>query len=75
MKRVRTPADVKAARLELGMTQPELARALRFPDPDRMGVQTIARWEKGRNERGVPGVAQVAIEALLTGWRPCGFKA
>lgn len=75
MKRVRNPEDVQAARIELGMTQRELARALRFPDPDEMGAQTVARWEKGKLKNGVPGPAQVAIEALLTGWRPCGFKS
>lgn len=75
MKRVRNPDDVRAARAKLGMSQSELARALRLPKPNLIGAQAIARWENGKLKNGVPGVAQVAIEALLTGWRPCGFKA
>lgn len=75
MKRVRTGDDVKAARSEMGMTQYQLARALRMHNPDKNGMQTIGRWEKAQGKNGVPGPAQVAIEALLTGWRPCGFKA
>lgn len=76
MKRVRTFEDVKAARIKMGMTQAQLAAALRIPDPEEAGVQTIGRWEKGtKGLKAVPGPTQVAIEALLTGWRPCGFKS
>ena len=76
MKRVRTFEDVKAARIKMGMTQAQLAAALRIPDPEYNGMQTVGRWEKGsKGLKAVPDPAQVAIEALLTGWRPSGFKS
>lgn len=60
-----TPAAVKAARLALGMTQHQLAEALRMGTD---GKRAVRRWEAG--DRPISGPASVAIEAMLTGWRP-----
>ena len=60
-----TPAEVKAARQVLAMTQTDLAQALRM---GKDGKRAIRRWEVG--DVPVSGPASVAIEALLTGWRP-----
>lgn len=55
-----TPADFRAARSSLGLTQHELAEALRM---GKWGFQTVGKWERG--EQPVPGPAQVALECLL----------
>jgi DNA-binding transcriptional regulator YiaG len=60
-----TPAEVSAARRALGMTQDQLAAALRMGAD---GKRAVRRWEAG--DRAISGPASVAIEALLTGWRP-----
>jgi transcriptional regulator with XRE-family HTH domain len=57
-----TPAELRAARKQLGLTQKGLAERL------RMGAhawQTISKWESDDNTRGVPGPVAVAIECLL----------
>ena len=60
-----TPSAIKAARHALGMTQSQLGAALRLaPDEGR----TIRNWESGRYKIGGP--ASLALEALLSGWRP-----
>ena len=63
-----TPAAVHAARASLGMTQADLARVLRLSDPDENGRRTVRNWEKGATP--ISGPASVALEALLSGWRP-----
>jgi len=60
-----TPAEVRAARLALGMTQEQLAAALRMGGD---GKRAVRRWEAG--DREISGPATVAIQALLSGWRP-----
>lgn len=55
-----TPSDLRKARKRLGLTQNELAGALRM---GKNGYQSISRWETDGNT--VPGPAQVAIECLL----------
>ena len=62
-----TPAKVKAARLELGLTQEELAKALGLKSG-----RTIRRYEskpdKGRelpSSRKISGPIQIAIKYLL----------
>ena len=53
-----TPADLKAARRELGLSQAGLAALLRVQS-DR----TVRKWEAG--ERDIPGPAAILIEVLL----------
>jgi DNA-binding transcriptional regulator YiaG len=60
-----TPGAVKAARHALGMTQTQLADALRMA---KDGARAVRRWESGKQP--ITGPASVAIEAMLTGWRP-----
>lgn len=60
-----SPEGIKAARRELALSQRELASALRM-GPN--GERQVRRWEDG--EIPVSGPASVAIEALLSGWRP-----
>lgn len=55
-----TPADLKAARKALGLTQHGLARALRM---GKNGYQSVIRWEKDGNT--IPGPVQVAVEAMM----------
>ena len=60
-----TGAEVKKARGALGVSQDGLATLLRMGSN---GGRQGRRWEEG--EIAVSGPASVAIEALLTGWRP-----
>ena len=60
-----TPADVKAARRALGMTTSQLGLALRMASDEGRSVRN---WESGRNP--ISGPASLALEALLSGWRP-----
>ena len=64
-KRKLSPAEVKEARAVLGLTQMGLAATLRMGEN---GQRQVRRWEDG--EVPVSGPASVAIEALLSGWRP-----
>ncbi len=64
-----TKEDFALARSALNMTTTQLAKAL------RMGTgsdRTIRRYESG--ECPVPGPTSVAVEALLSGFRPEGFE-
>ena len=54
-----TPSEVRAARLGLGLTAEEMATVLRLGTG---AERTVRRWESG--ESGVPGPAEVAIEAM-----------
>lgn len=60
-----TAQDVKQARKQLGLTQSTLAQTLRM---GQNGERQVRRWEDG--EVPISGPASVALEALLTGWRP-----
>jgi DNA (cytosine-5)-methyltransferase 1 len=55
-----TPTDIKQARKRLGLSQAELAGALRL-GPN--GERTVRRWEKG--EVPITGPASLALEFLL----------
>jgi transcriptional regulator with XRE-family HTH domain len=55
-----TPSELRAARKALGMTQHELAAALRM---GKWGFQTVSVWEKDGST--VPGPVQVAVLAML----------
>ncbi len=57
-----TPADLRAARKRLGLTQKALATALRM---GAHGWQSISAWESDNDPRQVPGPVVVAIECLL----------
>lgn len=54
-----TPADFRTARKALGMTQKQLAKALRM---GTHGWQTISKWEG--DGATIPGPVQVAMEHL-----------
>lgn len=62
---INTPAKAKAAREYLGLTKAALAKLLRLADR-----QTVRRIEADDGVRGVPGPYQIALEALVSGWRP-----
>ena len=57
-----TPAEARAARAALGLSQQGLAEALRL---GQNGERTIRRWEQG--EIPITGPATVAIELMLKG--------
>lgn len=59
-----TPAELKAARRRLALSQPGLARRL------GVNVRTLAGWEIG--ERPVPRTAELAIAHLETEWNARG---
>lgn len=61
---INTPAKFQAAREYLGLDPDTLAHILRL---GRWGRQTVRRIEQGDT---LAGPYQVAMEALLTGWRP-----
>jgi transcriptional regulator with XRE-family HTH domain len=63
-----TKEDFALARSLLGMTAPQMAKALRM---GKGSDRTIRRYESGQCP--VPGPTSVAVEALLTGFRPEGF--
>jgi DNA-binding transcriptional regulator YiaG len=56
-----TPAELKAARKALGLTQQGLADALRLTGP--YAKDTVRSWESGR--RPISGPVQVAVEAMI----------
>jgi DNA-binding transcriptional regulator YiaG len=60
-----TAQEVKTARILMGLTEGGLASLLRMGNSGRRQVR---RWESG--DVPVSGPASVAIEALMTGWRP-----
>jgi len=51
------PADLKAARKELGLNQTDLAKRL------RTSRSSYVKWERG--ERPITGLLETAIELLL----------
>lgn len=53
-----TPLEFKAARLALGLSQKEMAEALRVASE-----ATIRSWESGR--RPISGPVSVAVELML----------
>lgn len=55
-----TADEVRAARYMLGMTQDQLAKALRMGGD---GKRAVRRWESG--DRHISGPASVAIEFML----------
>lgn len=59
--RLMQPEDVKAARVTLGMTQPQFAEALGLVGDD--APRTVRNWESGR--RTIGGPAAQCIRYLL----------
>lgn len=62
-----TPAELKAARLTLGLTRHGMALML---DTDET---TVKRWETDlslKSHRPAPARAERLIQAYLDGWRP-----
>lgn len=55
-----TPADLRAARKRLGLTQKGLAGALRM---GTHGWQSVSKWENDAST--VPGPVSVAVQLML----------
>lgn len=60
-----TPAEFRAIRLRLGMTQAELAAFLDYGSAVR-----ISEFERATNPRPVPRLLAMVMQALDSGWRP-----
>ena len=69
---VTTPADLKAARLALGWSLRDMARALRLAQVETKGPDRVRDMESGA--RPISGPVSVAVEAFLTGFRPDGWR-
>jgi len=66
------PADeLKIARQILNWDHSQMARALRLAGTPDKAIARVREMESGK--RDVTGPIQVAIEALLSGWRPTGW--
>lgn len=64
---IRTPADLKAARRALGWSLSEMAGALRLTGAN--AERMLRDMEAGA--KPISGPIAVAVEAYLSGWRPC----
>lgn len=64
-----TPVACQQAREHLGLSKAALARLMRLGDSGR---DTVRAYEQG--ERPISGPYQLALEALVSGWRPMGSK-
>jgi transcriptional regulator with XRE-family HTH domain len=53
------PEEIKAKRLQLGLTQAKLGEALGVSGSD------VARWERGERTPETPGMLAVALDYLL----------
>jgi transcriptional regulator with XRE-family HTH domain len=60
-----TPAEFRAIRLRLGMSQAALAAFLDYGSPVR-----ISEFERATNPRPVPRLLALVMQALDDGWRP-----
>jgi len=67
------PADeLRLARQILGWEPGQMARALRLAGTPEKAAARVREMEAGRRE--ISGPVQVAVEALLSGWRPNGWQ-
>lgn len=57
-----TPADLKSARRQLGLSQAEFARALRMRG--NHAPDTVRKWERGALD--VPGYVEVVLDLALS---------
>lgn len=69
---IHTPADLKAARHELGWSLRQMARALRLAGTPDKAATRVREMESGA--RPISGPVMVAVEAFLTGFRPAGWR-
>lgn len=60
-----TPADFKAIRIKLGLSQAALARVLGYGSALR-----ISEFERATNPRDVPLHVAMLMRAFADGWRP-----
>lgn len=65
-------AELKVARQILGWDALTLGRALRLAGTESKVEARVLEMEGGR--RDISGPVQVAVEALLSGWRPTGWQ-
>ena len=63
---------MKAARLALGWSLRDMARALRLAQIETKGPDRVRDMESGA--RPISGPVSVAVEAFLTGFRPDGWR-
>ena len=61
-----TPAEIKSARLSLGLSRTDFARIMRYGDPNR-----ISEFESGG--RRPSAQAQQLIRAYIDGYRPADW--
>lgn len=64
--------QLKAARMILGWDEGTMARALRLAGTPEKAAARVREMELGK--RDISGPVQVAVEALLSGWRPTGWS-
>ncbi len=65
-------AAMKAARLALGWSLRDMARALRLAQIETKGPDRVRDMESGT--RDISGPVTVCVEAFLTGFRPAGWR-
>lgn len=68
---VTTPADLKAARQQLGWSLRDMSRALRLAGTPEKAATRVREMES--EARPISGPVAVAVEAFLSGWRPAGW--
>jgi transcriptional regulator with XRE-family HTH domain len=66
-----TGPDLKRARLALGFSLYDMARALRLSGGREASVKHLRAMEAGA--RDVSGPVSRVVQALLDGWRPSGW--
>jgi len=64
--------QLKIARQILGWDEATMARALRLAGTPEKAAARVREMELGK--RDISGPVQVAVEALLSGWRPTGWE-
>lgn len=66
-----TGPDLRRARLSLGFTLYDMARALRLSGGRDASIKHLRAMESG--EKPVSGPVSRVAQALLDGWRPAGW--
>lgn len=65
---IETREQLKAARVQLGLSTYQLADILRLGPTTERGGKSVREMETGH--RRISGPVSVIVEALLSGWRP-----